>query len=164
MTTTPVRRPMNDSAHHDHSMVPTIKGEVGATVLGPDIVAIGLQNPGAALTDSGGMPNLKFFVRRRAQPSSTGRVGQGGHGARPAGRDHLGWVNMRLKAGSYRQLHWHREAQWAFMLAGSARITAIDPRGRNFIDDIGRGDLWNFRSGFPRWIQALEDCEFLLVE
>jgi oxalate decarboxylase len=60
MTTTPVRRPMNDSAHHDHSMVPTIKGEVGATVLGPDNVVIGLQNPGAPLTDSGSMPNLKF--------------------------------------------------------------------------------------------------------
>jgi oxalate decarboxylase len=49
------------------------------------------------------------------------------------------------------------------MLAGSARIAAIDPRRRNFIDDIGRGDMWNLRSGFPHSIQALEDCEFLLV-
>jgi oxalate decarboxylase len=75
----------------------------------------------------------------------------------------LAGVNMRLKAGAYRELHWHREAEWAFMLAGSARIAAIDPHGRNFIDDVGRGDLWNFRAGFPHSIQALEDCEFLLV-
>ena len=75
----------------------------------------------------------------------------------------LAGVNMRVKAGAYRELHWHREAEWAFMLAGSARIAAIDPQGRNFIDDVGRGDLWNFRSGFPHSIQALEDCEFLLV-
>jgi oxalate decarboxylase len=30
------------------------------------------------------------------------------------------------------------------MLAGRARITAVDPQGRNFIDDVGVGDLWNF--------------------
>ena len=41
------------------------------------------------------------------------------------------------------------------MLSGSARIAAIDPQGRNFIDDIGRGDLWNFRARFPHSIQAL---------
>ncbi|MGE0780136.1 cupin domain-containing protein [Mycolicibacterium sp.] len=57
----------------------------------------------------------------------------------------------------------HREAEWAFMLSGSARIAAIDQRGCNFIDDVGRGDLWNFRSGSPHSIQVLEDCEFLLV-
>jgi hypothetical protein len=61
----------------------------------------------------------------------------------------LAGVNMRLKAGAYRELHWHKEAEWAFMLAGSARIAAIDPQGRNFIEDIGRGDLWNLQAGFP---------------
>jgi hypothetical protein len=29
---------------------------------------------------------------------------------------------MRLKAGVYRELHWHRDAEWAFMIAGTARI------------------------------------------
>ena len=73
-------------------------------------------------------------------------------------------VNMRLKPGAIRELHWHKEAEWAYMLAGRARITAIDPEGRNFIDDLGVGDLWNFRSGLPHSIQALaEGCEFLIV-
>jgi oxalate decarboxylase len=50
------------------------------------------------------------------------------------------------------------------MLAGRARITAIDPQGRNFIDDVGVGDLWNFPAGIPHSIQGLEEgCEFLLV-
>jgi oxalate decarboxylase len=50
------------------------------------------------------------------------------------------------------------------MLAGRARITAVDPQGRNFIDDVGVGDLWNFPAGIPHSIQGLEEgCEFLLV-
>jgi oxalate decarboxylase len=61
-------------------------------------------------------------------------------------------------------MHWHKEAEWAFMLAGRARITAVDEQGRTFIDDVGEGDLWNFPSVIPHSIQGLEDgCEFLLV-
>ncbi|MDX6657999.1 MAG: oxalate decarboxylase, partial [Solirubrobacteraceae bacterium] len=76
----------------------------------------------------------------------------------------LAGVDMRLKPGAIRELHWHSAAEWAIMLAGSARITAIDADGRNFIADVGVGDLWNFPSGLPHSIQALKDgCEFLLV-
>src|SRR5262249_53004717 len=51
-----------------------------------------------------------------------------------------------------------------YMLAGHARITAVDQDGRNFIDDVGMGDLWNFPAGIPHSIQGLEEgCEFLLV-
>lgn len=60
----------------DQDVVSTIRGETGATVLGPDNVAIGLQNPGAPLTDSGSMPNLKFSfaaAHNRLLPA-------GGHG------------------------------------------------------------------------------------
>jgi oxalate decarboxylase len=41
-----------------------------------------------------------------------------------------------------------------YLLAGSARVTCIDPEGRNFIDDVNVGDLWNFRAGLPHSIQA----------
>ncbi len=76
----------------------------------------------------------------------------------------LAGVNMRLKPGGIRELHWHKEAEWGYMLAGRARITAIDPQGRNFLDDVGVGDLWNFPAGIPHSIQGLEEgCEFLLV-
>jgi oxalate decarboxylase len=50
------------------------------------------------------------------------------------------------------------------MLAGRARITAVDQEGRNFIGDVGVGDLWSFPAGIPHSIQGLEEgCEFLLV-
>ncbi len=74
-------------------------------------------------------------------------------------------VNMRLNAGGVRELHWHKAAEWAYMLYGSARITAIDPQGQNFVDDVSVGDLWYFPSGVPHSIQGLnpDGCEFLLV-
>jgi oxalate decarboxylase len=31
-------------------------------------------------------------------------------------------ANMRLTAGGVRELHWHKEAEWAFMLAGQAAL------------------------------------------
>ena len=37
---------------------------------------------------------------------------------------------MRLTAGGVRELHWHVEAEWAIMLNGSARITAVDQKAR----------------------------------
>jgi oxalate decarboxylase len=51
------------------------------------------------------------------------------------------------------------------MLSGTARVTAIDPQGRNFVDDVGVGDLWYFPGGIPHSIQGLgpDGCEFLLV-
>jgi oxalate decarboxylase len=72
---------------------------------------------------------------------------------------------MRLNAGGVRELHWHKAAEWAYMLYGTARITAIDPEGRNFVDDVGVGDLWYFPGGVPHSIQGLspDGCEFLLV-
>ncbi len=74
-------------------------------------------------------------------------------------------VNMRLTAGGVRELHWHDAAEWAFMLSGKARLTAIDDEGRSFVKDVGKDDLWFFPTGTPHSIQGLapEGCEFLLV-
>ena len=43
------------------------------------------------------------------------------------------------------------------LLAGHARITAVDEQGRTFIDDVGPGDLWNFPAATPHSIQGLQD-------
>jgi oxalate decarboxylase len=77
----------------------------------------------------------------------------------------LAGVNMRLNAGGVRELHWHTAAEWAIMLYGSARITAIDNDGRSFVADTNKYDLWFFPSGIPHSIQGLEPdgCEFMLV-
>jgi oxalate decarboxylase len=77
----------------------------------------------------------------------------------------LAGVNMRLTAGSFRELHWHLADEWAIMLTGKARISLMQSDGKMFIDDVGPGDLWYFPAGLPHSIQGLEGdgCEFLLV-
>jgi oxalate decarboxylase len=77
----------------------------------------------------------------------------------------LAGVNMRLTAGSFRELHWHTADEWAIMLYGNARVTLLSPDGKIFIDDVGKGDLWYFPAGYPHSIQGLgpDGCEFLLV-
>jgi oxalate decarboxylase len=82
----------------------------------------------------------------------------------PPSKD-LAGVNMRLTAGSFRELHWHTADEWAIMLTGKARVSVMQPDGKMFIDDVGVGDLWYFPAGFPHSIQGLEGdgCEFLLV-
>lgn len=82
----------------------------------------------------------------------------------PPSRD-LAGVNMRLTAGSFRELHWHLADEWAIMLSGKARVTLMQPDGKMYVDDIEKDDLWYFPAGFPHSIQGLEGegCEFLLV-
>ncbi len=82
----------------------------------------------------------------------------------PPSKD-LAGVNMRLTAGSFRELHWHTADEWAFMEYGNARVTVLNPDGTMFIDDVAQGDLWFFPAGFPHSIQGLgpDGCQFLLV-
>jgi oxalate decarboxylase len=74
-------------------------------------------------------------------------------------------VEMHLTAGGIRELHWHVSAEWAFMISGSARITAVDANARSFVNDVQAGDLWLFPGGVPHSIQGLgpDGCKFLLV-
>jgi oxalate decarboxylase len=139
----------------------------GASIMGPHNVPLERENPNLLAspdTDAGTIPNLKFSFS-----AAHNRLLGGGWSREVTVRElpvatTLAGVNMRLKPGAIRELHWHKEAEWAYMLAGSARITCIDQDGRNFIDDVKMGDLWNFRAGLPHSIQALaEGCEFLLV-
>lgn len=144
-----------------------IRGHEGATDPGPRDVLRDLENPDMLVppaTDSGLVPNLKFsFSDTHMQ------LNHGGWSREITIRDlpiatTLAGVNMRLTPGGLRELHWHQQAEWAFMLLGRARITALDQNGRNFIADVGPGDLWYFPPGFPHSIQGLEEgCEFLLV-
>jgi oxalate decarboxylase len=156
----------SNKAVADNSPQP-IRGNQGAPILGPRNAPLERENPdllASPSTDAGTVPNLKFsFAAVR------NRITLGGWGREVTARElpvatTLAGVNMRLKPGGIRELHWHKEAEWAYMLAGRARITAVDAQGRNFIDDVGAGDLWNFPKGIPHSIQGLEEgCEFLLV-
>jgi len=74
-------------------------------------------------------------------------------------------VNMRLTAGGVRELHWHTAGEWAIMLYGTARLTAVDLDGKSFVADVKKNDLWYFPTGVPHSIQGLgpDGCEFMLV-
>ena len=76
-------------------------------------------------------------VTQRELPSSTDLAG----------------VNMRLTAGSFRELHWHKANEWAIMLTGKARVSLLQADGKMFIDDVEAGDLWYFPAGLPHSIQ-----------
>ncbi|KAG0148128.1 hypothetical protein CROQUDRAFT_430216 [Cronartium quercuum f. sp. fusiforme G11] len=141
--------------------------KLGATLLGPTNFAI--QNQNADLlappsTDHGTVPSSKWPFS-----SSHNRLSEGGWARQqtvavlPTATEMAG-VNMRLEAGAIRELHWHSANEWAYILSGSAEITAVDQNGRNFVDTVETGDLWFFPSGDPHSIQAGPNgTEFVLV-
>ncbi|WP_145037147.1 oxalate decarboxylase family bicupin [Paenibacillus sp. Y412MC10] len=139
----------------------------GGPDYGPRDVMRDIENPDMLVppvTDAGLMPNLKMsFSDTHMQ------LNHGGWSREITVRDlpiatTLAGVNMSLTPGGVRELHWHQQAEWSYMIWGSARITAMDASGRNFISDVGPGDLWYFPAGLPHSIQGLEEgCEFLLV-
>jgi oxalate decarboxylase len=144
-----------------------VRGDDGAPVLGPRNVPVERENPDVLApppTDSGTVPNLKYsFTAAHNRLLPAGWAREITVRELPIATE-LAGVNMRLKPGGVRELHWHKEAEWAYMLAGRARITAVDQDGRNFIDDVGEGDIWNVPAGIPHSLQGLEEgCEFLLV-
>ncbi|MCY7892085.1 oxalate decarboxylase [Bacillus vallismortis] len=144
-----------------------IRGDKGATVKIPRNIERDRQNPDMLVppeTDHGTVSNMKFSFS-----DTHNRLEKGGYAREVTVRElpiseNLASVNMRLKPGAIRELHWHKEAEWAYMIYGRARVTIVDEQGRSFIDDVGEGDLWYFPSGLPHSIQALDEgAEFLLV-
>ncbi|MGA3239891.1 MAG: cupin domain-containing protein [Bryobacteraceae bacterium] len=135
---------------------------------GPQNRPLAAENPDSEWsppTDSGTVKPFKYpfsFARKR--------VLSGGWTRQVTARElpistTMAGVEMRLTAGGVRELHWHVEAEWAIMLNGKARITAVDQDGRSFVSDVGEGDLWLFPPGVPHSIQGLgpDGCRFLLV-
>ncbi|GAA3405798.1 oxalate decarboxylase family bicupin [Paenibacillus hodogayensis] len=139
----------------------------GAVDKGPRDVMRDLENPDMfvpPVTDAGLVPNLKFsFSDTHMQLNHGGWSREVTVRELPIAKTMAG-VNMSLTPGGVRELHWHQQAEWSYMLLGHARITSVDQNGRNFIADVGPGDLWYFPPGIPHSIQGLEGgCEFLLV-
>jgi oxalate decarboxylase len=138
------------------------------TAPGPKNEAVAAQNPDSEWppeTDHGGVKPFKYSFSL-----SHKRVESGGWTRQVTVRDlaistAIAGVEMRLTAGGVRELHWHVEAEWALMLYGNARITAVDTEGRSFVSDVTQGDLWLFPQGIPHSIQGLgpDGCRFLLA-
>ena len=135
---------------------------------GPNNSGLDRQNPDsvwAPETDAGGQPPFKYsFSLAHKRQESGGWTRQVTVRDLPISKKMAG-VEMRLIAGGIRELHWHVGAEWALMLYGSARITAVDQEGRSHVSDVNEGDLWIFPGGIPHSIQGLspDGARFLLV-
>ncbi|HEX5434852.1 MAG TPA: cupin domain-containing protein [Candidatus Angelobacter sp.] len=142
--------------------------EAAANDPGPTNPELDRHNPSAIIppiTDAGAVPQFKYSFSMAHK-----RLYDGGWSHEVTARElpistTLAGVLMRLTAGGVRELHWHTAAEWAIMLYGEARITAIDSDGKSFVADTGVGDLWYFPPGIPHSIQGLkpDGAKFLLV-
>ena len=144
-----------------------IRGTQGADIVGPRNPEIEKQNPDILLppeTDHGGIPNLKFPFAM-----AHNRLEDGGWAREVTQREmgslkEMAIVNMRLPAGVTRELHWHKEGEWAYVLKGKVRFYLVDDQRNTLIEDLEEGDLWYAPPGFPHAIQGLEEgTEFVLV-
>jgi oxalate decarboxylase len=167
--------PVSVAAQDQRPQSPPNMGPHGDRHTGNNEKQIGPQNAAAEKaepdsvfspeTDAGGQPPFKypFALARR-------RIEEGGWTRQVTVRDlpiskKMAGVEMRLIRGGIRELHWHLGTEWAYMTAGTARITCVDHKGRGFVEDVDRGDVWLFPGGFPHSIQGVGDdgCQFILV-
>ncbi|EKM77986.1 hypothetical protein AGABI1DRAFT_114840 [Agaricus bisporus var. burnettii JB137-S8] len=147
-----------------------IRGSLGAHVLGPTNEPIDKQNPdflAPPTTDHGSLPNAKWpFSLSHNRLQTGGWARQENTGVMPIA-EQMSSVNMRLEPGAVRELHWHKTAEWAYVLKGTTQIAATDPNGRNYVANVEPGDLWYFPAGTPHSLQATGDnpegSEFILV-
>lgn len=109
-----------DSVKERLNPIPYRNGK-GSTVLGPRNIERERQNPDMLRppsTDHGTLPNMKWSFA-----DSHTRIEEGGWARQTTVRElptsiELAGVNMRLDEGAIRELHWHKEAEWAYVLEG----------------------------------------------
>jgi oxalate decarboxylase len=150
-------------------MAPAMAADRSRSDPGPGNPALDAQNPNSMWPPS---TDSKSLVPTFKYPFSLAnkRVYEGGWSREVTVRElpvskSMAGVNMRLTAGGVREMHWHTAGEWAIMLYGRARITAIDADGKSFVADVKKNDLWYFPSGVPHSIQGLDPdgAEFMLV-
>ncbi|KAH8801522.1 RmlC-like cupin domain-containing protein [Xylogone sp. PMI_703] len=146
-----------------------IRGTKGGTDPGPRTEAYDLLNPDKLAppgTDHGSVDNAQWPMGLSHMKLGLNRAGwsrQQNLDNIPAATEMAG-VDMRLEPGAYRELHWHKAAEWSYVLNGTVRVQAVNENGETFVDDLEAGDVWFFPSGVPHSLQALEGgVEFLLV-
>jgi oxalate decarboxylase len=126
-------------------------------------------NVGAGLpddTNTGNLPSYKY--RLGAQPLKTYEGGS----AREVTvsefpvSEAIAGVDMRLKPGGLRELHWHAiDAEWAYVIDGHVRTTIVDLQGRSEVLDFGPGDVWYFPKGHAHSLRGIgnQESHFILA-
>ncbi|KAF9456907.1 RmlC-like cupin domain-containing protein [Collybia nuda] len=129
-----------------------------------------IDNVAPPTTDNGIVPNLKWsFSLSHTRLLKGGWVREQVITDLPPSVD-IAAAELSLGPNAYRELHWHRVAEWGYILNGTGRVSAIDENGRSYISDV-RGpengadpDLYYFPPGVPHSIQALgTGLEILII-
>ncbi|RDX41584.1 Bicupin oxalate decarboxylase/oxidase [Lentinus brumalis] len=150
-----------------------IRNGAGDTFFANSNHEIDAQNPdnvAAPPTDAGTVPNLKWSMSlSHTRLLKGGWVREQTITDLPPSKD-LAGAELRLSPFAYRELHWHRVAEWGYILNGTGRISAIDDSGRSYISDVhgpsngSDPDIYYFPPGVPHSIQALDQgLEILLI-
>src|SRR6202165_5584514 len=121
-------------------VVPALAADRSRTDPGPANPGLDGQNPDSMWPPS---TDSKSLVPTFKYPFSLAnkRVYEGGWSREVTVRElpvskTMAGVNMRLTAGGVRELHWHSANEWAIMLYGTARITALDADGKSFVAEL----------------------------
>ncbi|KAL4264668.1 RmlC-like cupin domain superfamily protein [Pleurotus pulmonarius] len=144
-------------------------GEFSGDDTNHEIDAQNPDNVAGPPTDSGVVPNLKWSFS-----SSHTRLLKGGWVREQVITDlppsvDIAAAELRLAPNAYRELHWHRVAEWGYILNGTGRVSAVDEDGRSYISDVvgptanGDPDIYYFPPGVPHSIQALGDGLEILI-
>ncbi|KAE8263488.1 hypothetical protein A4X09_0g7217, partial [Tilletia walkeri] len=118
------------------------RGDKGASFLHGSNVAIDKQNIdylSPPPTDAGVVPNLKWsFSLSKTKLLKGGWVREQVVTDLPVSKD-IAAAEQRLAPYAYRELHWHRVSEWAFVINGTVRITGNDEDGGNYVADVQAG-------------------------
>jgi oxalate decarboxylase/phosphoglucose isomerase-like protein (cupin superfamily) len=122
-----------------------IRGQLGATIMGPRNVPLERENPdllASPSTDDGTIPNLKFSFS-----NARNRLLTGGWSREVTQRElpistTMAGVDMRLKPGAIRELHWHpTNDEWQYYISGQAKMTVFASSGKARTFDYQAGDV-----------------------
>jgi oxalate decarboxylase/phosphoglucose isomerase-like protein (cupin superfamily) len=122
-----------------------IRGQLGATIMGPRNVPLEREDPdllASPSTDDGTIPNLKFSFS-----NARNRLLTGGWSREVTQRElpistTMAGVDMRLKPGAIRELHWHpTNDEWQYYISGQAKMTVFASSGKARTFDYQAGDV-----------------------
>ncbi|KAG9316071.1 RmlC-like cupin domain-containing protein [Chiua virens] len=183
-----------------------VRGSLGVDILGPQNIPVELQNADSLApptTDNGVVPNAKWSFSLSPQRLQTGGWAREQNSAffscffqddwnidvvhavysMPIATRESG-ISLETSGSINRELHWHTNSEWGYVISGYAQVTSVNQNGQNYVGNAvcictyvgfrslftfnikGPGDLWYFPSGIPHSIQATnqsaDGTEFLL--
>lgn len=71
---------------------------------------------------------------------------------------------VHVEPGALRELHWHRNVEWGYVVKGKGRATAFSGNAKARTFDVQAGDTWLFTTNFGHYIQNTGDEPLEFIE